>query len=44
MIFQKLASSHVGNPGSGCFQEALLASGNIGRDVGEEAFQWEDRV
>jgi len=44
MIFQKLAGSHVDNTGTGCFQDALLASGNIVGDVGEEALQWEDRV
>lgn len=44
MMCQKRASSHVDYTGTGCFQEALLASGNIARDVKEEAVQWEDRV
>lgn len=44
MIFQKLASSHVDNTGTSYFQEALLASGNIVRDVREEALQWEVMV
>lgn len=44
MMCQKRASSPVDYTGTGCFQEALLASGNIARDVREEAVQWEDRV
>lgn len=44
MNFQKLAGSRVDNTRTGCFQEAFLASGNIARDVREEALQWEDGV
>lgn len=41
MAFQRLASSHVDNTGTGCLQEAFFASGSIMWEVREEALQWE---
>lgn len=39
--FQKPASFHVDEMGTGCFQEAVLDSGSVVWHMREEVFQWE---